>query len=90
MPSPKALPLFPQAERERLLGLTGVGPAVLQRLEQTGHAPLSALTGADPAEVVGQIAGLMGSTCWKNSPQARAAIRAIIDVANHAHETREV
>lgn len=90
MPSPKALPLFPQAERERLLGLNGVGPAVLQRLEQTGHAPLSALAGADPTEVVGQIAGLMGSTCWKNSPQARAAIRAIIDVANHAHETREV
>ncbi|WP_205895197.1 hypothetical protein [Metapseudomonas otitidis] len=28
-----------------------------------------------------QIARMMGSTCWHNSPQARAAIQAIIDFA---------
>ena len=44
--------VFPDAERERLLALKGVGPAVLLRLEQTGHAPLAALVGADPVEIV--------------------------------------
>ena len=81
--------VFPDAERARLLALKGVGPAVLLRLEQTGHAPLAALVGADPVEIVAQIADLMASSCWKNSPHAIRAIGAAIDLANHLHEEGE-
>ena len=78
--------VFPDAERARLLALKGVGPAVLLRLEQTDHAPLAALVGADPVEIVAQIADLMASSCWKNNPHAIRAIGSVIDLANLQHE----
>ena len=78
--------VFPDAERARLLALKGVGPAVLLRLEQTGHAPLAALVGADPVEIVAEIADLMRSSCWKNNPHAIRAIGSAIDLANLQHE----
>ena len=61
-------------------------PAVLLRLEQTGHAPLAALVGADPVEIVAEIADLMRSSCWKNNPHAIRAIGSVIDLANLQHE----
>ncbi len=72
---------FPADERAALLGVKGVGPAVVQRLEQMGIASLRQLAAADAGGVVAAAAGLTGSTCWKNSPQARAAIQAAIDFA---------
>lgn len=72
---------FPPHERDALLAVKGVGPTVVQRLEQLGFSSLRALAGADVREVVTSAAGLVGSTCWKNSPQARAAIQAAIDMA---------
>mgnify|MGYP006200289151 FL=1 len=72
---------FPPEEREALLALRGVGPTVVQRLEQMGIASLRQLAAAEPAEIVASAAGLTGASCWKNSPQARAAIQAAIDLA---------
>ncbi len=86
MPPALGPSVFPDAERERLLALKGVGPAVLLRLEQTGHAPLAALVGADPVEIVAEIADLMRSSCWKNNPHAIRAIGSVIDLANLQHE----
>ncbi len=80
--------VFPAAEREQLLALKGVGPMVVQRLEQTGHAPLAALAGADPHEIVRRIDALFTSSCWRNSPQALRAITAAVDWANHLQEER--
>lgn len=81
--------VFSNAERERLLALKGVGPAVLLRLEQTGHAPLAALVGADPVEIVAEIAYMMRTSCWKNNPHAIRAIGSVIDLANLQHEERQ-
>ena len=81
--------VFPDAERARLLALKGVGPAVLLRLEQTGHAPLAALVGADPVEIVAEIAYMMRTSCWKNNPHAIRAIGSVIDMANLQHEERQ-
>ena len=78
--------VFSAAEREQLLALKGVGPAVLRRLEETGHAPLLALVGADPAEIVAQIADKMRPSGWKNNPHAIRAIGAAVDLANLQHE----
>lgn len=78
--------VFSAAEREQLLALKGVGPAVIQRLEDTGHAPLAALVDADPVEIVAEIAAMMRSSCWKNNPHAIRAIGSVIDLANLQHE----
>ncbi len=86
MPPALGPSVFPDAERQRLLALKGVWPAVLLRLEQTGHAPLAALVGADPVEIVAEIADLMRSSCWKNNPHAIRAIGSVIDLANLQHE----
>ena len=72
---------FPPEERDALLALKGVGPTVVQRLEQMGIASLRQLAAAEPSEIVANAAGLTGSSCWKNSPQARAAIQSAFDFA---------
>lgn len=72
---------FPSHERELLLKVKGVGPTVLQRLEQAGITSLQSLAEADAGEVVTWISQELGSTCWRNSPQARAAISSAITAA---------
>ena len=72
---------LPPEEREALLAVRGVGPTVVQRLEQMGIASLRQLAAAEPSEIVASAAGLTASTFWKNSPQARAAIQAAVDLA---------
>jgi predicted flap endonuclease-1-like 5' DNA nuclease len=72
---------FSDEERAQLLALKGVGATVVARLEQIGFAELSQLAGQDPADLNDQISAALGSTCWRNSPQARAAMQAIVDLA---------
>ena len=71
--------LFSTEERDALLALKGVGPTVVQRLQRMGIASLRQLAASESSEIVASAAGLTGSSCWKNSPQARAAIQAAID-----------
>ncbi len=73
--------VFSEHERAQLLALKGVGATVVARLEQIGFSQLSQLAGQDPADLTYQISKALGSTCWHNSPQARAAVRAIVDLA---------
>lgn len=72
---------FAADEREALLAVKGVGATVVQRLEQMGIASLRQLAAAEASEIVSSAAGLTGSSCWKNSPQARAAVQAAIELA---------
>ncbi|MEI7366247.1 helix-hairpin-helix domain-containing protein [Pectobacterium sp. 1950-15] len=72
---------FSPQEREALLAVKGVGPAVVARLEQMGFTTLAQLSEADVSDIVANAAALTGSTCWKNSPQARAAITAAVTLA---------
>lgn len=72
---------FSADERDALLALKGVGPTVVQRLEQMGIASLRQLAATEPSAIVAGAAGLTGSTCWKSSPQARAAIQSAVDFA---------
>lgn len=72
---------FPAEERQALLKVKGVGATVVSRLEQLGFTSLAQLAAADALEIVTQAASLVGSSCWKNSPQARAAIQAAIALA---------
>lgn len=72
---------FSQDERAALLSVKGVGPTVVQRLEQLGFGSLTELAAADVDEIVLSAAALVGSSCWRNSPQARAAIQSAIALA---------
>lgn len=76
---------FPVTERAALLTVKGVGPQVVARLEQLGFGSLADLRGADPAEITRRAAAVVGSTCWRNSPQARAAIAAVVALAEQRH-----
>lgn len=65
---------FPLEERRALLAVKGLGPTVVARLEQMGFESLAHLAKANTLDIVSKAADIVGSTCWKNSPQARAAI----------------
>ncbi|QVL21036.1 helix-hairpin-helix domain-containing protein [Pseudomonas qingdaonensis] len=72
---------FSPTERTALLALKGVGPTVITRLEQMGIDSLAELGRSDVTDILAQASAALGSTCWKNSPQARAAISAAVDLA---------
>ncbi|MFF3699703.1 MULTISPECIES: helix-hairpin-helix domain-containing protein [Pseudomonas] len=72
---------FSPTERTALLALKGVGPTVITRLEQMGIDSLAELGRSDVTDILSQASAALGSTCWKNSPQARAAITAAVDLA---------
>lgn len=77
------MPFSPE-QRQALLAVKGVGPTVVNRLEQLGFESLAQLAEADALVIVTQAASLVGSSCWKNSPQARSAIQAAIAMARSA------
>ena len=74
---------FTEAQISSLLAVKGVGKTVLQRLRQMGLNDAAKLAAADPADILQQGANLTGSSCWKNSPQARAAVQAAVAWAQH-------
>lgn len=80
-PMPAHPTAFAPHERAILLATRGIGPKVIERLEQMGIHSLALLADADPKDLLEQGARLSGSTCWKNSPQAKAAIQAAIGAA---------
>lgn len=72
---------FSPSERAALLQLPGVGPTVLRRLEEIGIHSLAALANHEAADITALVAERLRTTCWNNSPQARAAINAAIALA---------
>lgn len=81
---------FSLEERTALLALKGVGPTVIARLEQMGIASMQALGNADVSDILAQASAALGSTCWKNSPQARAAITAAVELAKESREAHSL
>jgi predicted RecB family nuclease len=75
---------FSSADRNTLLAVKGVGPTVVKRLEEMGYDTLLALADADMLTVVSHGAAMTGSTCWKNSPLAKAAVTGAINAAKTA------
>jgi hypothetical protein len=72
---------FSQLERQQMRALKGVGDTVIDRLEQIGFSSLAQLAEQDPLAITKRVSDMMRSTCWHNSPQARAAISAIVSLA---------
>lgn len=72
---------FAPEERLVLLAVKGIGPTVITRLESMGFQSLHKLADADANEILSLGASLTGSSCWKNSPQAKAAVEGAIAAA---------
>ena len=77
---------FSDEEAQSLLAVKGIGKTVLQRLQQMGLDDVATLA-ADLEDVLEQGAKLTGSTCWKNSPQAKNAIAAAVEWAKQRFQT---
>lgn len=73
--------MFTPEEIQSLLAEKGIGKTVLQRLQQMGLDDVAKLAAADVDDMLQQGAALTGSTCWKNSPQSRAAMQAAVSWA---------
>jgi hypothetical protein len=69
---------FTEEQTQSLLAVKGIGKTVLRRLQQMGLDDVAELAAADAGEILQQGAALTGSSCWKNSPQAKAAIEAAV------------
>ena len=72
---------FSESEKAALLGVRGVGPAVVKRFEEIGIDSFSELANFEPEEITERVASMLRTTCWKNSPQALAAVRSAIERA---------
>jgi hypothetical protein len=72
---------FSKTDRDILLVVKGVGPTVVKRLEEMGYDTLQALGSAEVLTIVSHGAAITGSTCWKNSPLAKAAVTGAINAA---------
>lgn len=77
---------FSANEKAALLTVKGVGEKVIMRLEQMGIDSLDKLAQADPQDITAQAAALVGSNCWKNSPQAKTAITMAVVFAKNFKE----
>ena len=65
-------------QQQSLLAQKGIGATVFTRLQQMGLDDIAKLAAADVDDMLHQGAALSGSTCWRNSPQARAAMQAAV------------
>ncbi|PIE41970.1 MAG: hypothetical protein CSA47_02370 [Gammaproteobacteria bacterium] len=65
---------FPEQERKQLLTAKFVGETVVSRLEEMGIHSLAQLAETPAETILAQGAEITGSTCWRNSPQAKKAV----------------
>jgi predicted flap endonuclease-1-like 5' DNA nuclease len=72
---------FSTKEKDALLALKGVGPTVVKRFEEIGICSFSELKQHNVEDIAEMVANMLHTTCWKNSPQAKQAIAAAIDLA---------
>ena len=81
---------FIAEEEKSLLAIKGVGPVVLKRFEEIGIYSLEELSKYEAEDIAEMVANMLGSTCWKNSPQSLKAINSAIELARkkNQHEPR--
>ncbi len=74
---------FTDQEKQALLAVKGVGLTVIKRFEEIGISSLAQLAEHEVEDIANLVASMLRTTCWKNSPQARNAIAAAIELARH-------
>ncbi|MFA9239098.1 MAG: helix-hairpin-helix domain-containing protein [Candidatus Paceibacteria bacterium] len=74
---------FPIEEKNELLKVKFVGETVIKRFEQIGINNLDELSKSSVEEITDIVSDILGSSCWKNSPQAKKAVQNAIDFAKN-------
>jgi hypothetical protein len=74
---------FKKEEKIELLKLKYVGETVIKRFEQIGIDSLEKLSRSSVDEITDIVSDILGSSCWKNSPQAKKAVQNAIDFAKN-------
>ena len=70
------------SEEERApLAVKGVGPVVIRRFEEIGIYTLEELSKYEAEDIAEMVADMLGSICWKNSPQSLKTINSAIELA---------
>ena len=77
---------FPEQDKAILRAVKGVGDTIIQRLEMMGFTRLKELADADVDDILYRGSELTGSSCWRNSPQARNAITGAIVAAKQQEQ----
>ncbi len=72
---------FSEDEKRSLLSEKGIGTTILKRLEEMGLDDVKILAVTSPDFIIQRGAEITGSTCWRNSPQARKAIETAVNWA---------
>lgn len=72
---------FSEEEKRSLLSQKGIGATILKRLEEMGLDDVKILAETSPNFILQRCAEITGSTCWRNSPQARKAIETAVNWA---------
>ncbi|GJH42245.1 recombinase RecA [Pasteurella canis] len=72
---------FTETEKQSLLAQKGIGPTILKRLAEMGLDDVNQLANSTPDFILQLGSEITGSTCWRNSPQARKAIETAINWA---------
>lgn len=72
---------FPKEQKEELLKVKYVGETVVKRFEQMGINSLEDLSKSSVEEITDVVSDILGSSCWKNSPQAKKAVLNAIEFA---------
>ena len=70
-----------EEEKRSLLSQKGIGATILKRLEEMGLDDVKILATTNPDFILQRGAEITGSTCWRNSPQARNAIETAVNWA---------
>ncbi|RXJ90806.1 Pathogenicity locus [Arcobacter sp. CECT 8983] len=70
---------FSKEEKQKLLEVKFEGETVIRRFEQIGIDSLEALSKSSVDEITAIVSDILGSSCWKNSPQVKKAVQNAID-----------
>jgi hypothetical protein len=79
---------FPIEEKNELLKVKFVGETVIKRFEQIGINNLEEVSKSSVKEITDIVSDILGSSCWKNSPQAKEAVQNAIDFAKNNKESK--
>jgi len=79
---------FSKEQKKELLKVKYVGETVVKRFEQIGINSLENLSKSSVDEITDIVSDILGSTCWKNSPQAKKAVQNAIDFAKEYEKNK--
>eukprot|EP01132_Coremiostelium_polycephalum_P006256 gene6256-7791_t len=80
---------FSGEEKQSLLKLKGVGNKIIERLIEMKLDSFEKIRKVDAQYILNRGAEITNSSCWKNSPQAKNAVNAIVNLVKQDIEVKD-